>query len=60
MHRTEVASGDERGSFKSNSSLEEAQLAQLVREFEVRQQAEMEPWEVVRDVLLTWPCGPEK
>ena len=60
VHRREVASGDERGSFKSNSSLEEAQLAQLVREFEVRQQAEMEPWEVVRDVLLTWPCGPEK
>jgi hypothetical protein len=32
----------------------------IVREWEVKQEAEMEPWEVVRDILLTWPTSPEK
>ena len=32
----------------------------LLRDWEQRQEAEMEPWEVVRDVLLTWPCSPAK
>jgi hypothetical protein len=33
---------------------------QMMKEWMQRQEAEMEPWEVVRDVLLTWPCSPTK
>jgi hypothetical protein len=32
----------------------------MMKEWMQRQEAEMEPWEVVRDVLLTWPCSPTK
>ena len=32
----------------------------MMAEWLQRQEAEMEPWEVVRDVLLTWPCSPTK
>ena len=55
--RTDVVEGVGEGVLVVES---EVLYAKLLREFSEQQEAVMEPWEVVRDVLLTWPCGPHK
>ena len=41
-------------------SVDQEVFDQIFSEWKERGEAEMEPWEVVRDVLLTWPCSPTK